>query len=62
MKAVAVFPDRKRLSVIDAPSPAIERPTRVKLRMLDRGVCGTDKEICAVLYGAPPAGMFPISA
>lgn len=31
-------------------------PTQVKLRMLDVGVCGTDREICAFDYGTPPVG------
>ena len=26
------------------------------LRMLDVGICGTDKEICSFEYGTPPAG------
>jgi len=31
-------------------------PDQVKLRILDIGLCGTDKEICAFAYGTPPAG------
>ena len=31
-------------------------PTQVKLRMLEVGICGTDKEICRFDYGTPPAG------
>jgi len=56
MKAVAVFPSRKELKVIDHPEPKIESPTQAKLRMLDIGVCGTDKEIARFDYGTPPAG------
>lgn len=56
MKAIAVFPGIRQLQVIDHPSPAIRTPTEVKLRMLEVGVCGTDREICAFEYGTPPAG------
>jgi glucose 1-dehydrogenase len=32
------------------------RPDQVRLRMLDIGICGTDKEICSFEYGTPPPG------
>jgi threonine dehydrogenase-like Zn-dependent dehydrogenase len=56
MKAVAVFPAEKRFSIIDHPEPAIASATEVKLRMLDVGICGTDKEIVSFEYGTPPEG------
>jgi len=57
MKAVAVFPDTKQVKVItDHPEPKISAPTDVKLRMIDVGVCGTDKEIVRFDYGTPPPG------
>ena len=56
MRAIAVTPLTKQVSVIDQPEPKISRPTEVKLRMIEAGVCGTDKEICAFEYGTPPAG------
>src|SRR5580704_6504294 len=56
MKAVAVFPSTKQVKVIDHPEPAISSPTDVKLRMIDVGVCGTDKEIVSFQYGTPPEG------
>ena len=56
MKAVAVFPGDRRLAVIDVAEPRLERPTDVKLRMRDVGICGTDKEISAFHYGTPPRG------
>jgi threonine dehydrogenase-like Zn-dependent dehydrogenase len=56
MKAVAVFPATKQVKVIDHPEPAISSPTDVKLRMIDVGVCGTDKEIVSFQYGTPPDG------
>jgi len=55
MKAAAVFPVRKSLEVVnDFPEPKIESPTAVKLRVLNVGVCGTDREIASFQYGFPP--------
>jgi len=56
MKAVAVTPGKKSVGIIDQPEPRISSPTDVKLRMIEAGVCGTDKEICAFEYGTPPNG------
>jgi len=56
MKAVAVFPADRRFDVIDHPEPSIAAPDQVKLRMLDVGICGTDKEIVTFQYGTPPEG------
>ncbi len=56
MRAIAVMPSSKQVSLIDHPEPALTRPTDVKLRMIEAGVCGTDREICAFEYGTPPAG------
>jgi glucose 1-dehydrogenase len=56
MQAVAVFPSKRELKLIECDEPRITAPTQVKLRMLDVGICGTDKEIVRFEYGAPPAG------
>src|SRR5438270_8740476 len=56
MKAIAVFPDEREIRVVDHPEPAMESPTQAKLRMLDVGVCGTDREIASFQYGTPPEG------
>ena len=56
MKALAVFPADRRFSVIDHPEPSLTGPSEVKLRMLDVGICGTDKEIVSFEYGTPPEG------
>lgn len=57
MKAVAVFPKSKELRVInDAPEPRLSSPTQVRVRTLEVGVCGTDKEILDFRYGSPPDG------
>lgn len=56
MKAVAVFPAERRFSVVDHPEPRLSSPSQIKLRMLDVGICGTDKEIVSFNYGTPPPG------
>jgi glucose 1-dehydrogenase len=56
MKAIAVTPQKKKVEIINQAEPKILAPSDVKLRMLEAGVCGTDKEICAFEYGTPPAG------
>jgi threonine dehydrogenase-like Zn-dependent dehydrogenase len=57
MKAVAVFPNQRQYRVLqDHPEPRLEKPTEAKVRILDVGICGTDKEIVAFEYGTPPAG------
>ncbi|MGI8742072.1 MAG: glucose 1-dehydrogenase [Bryobacteraceae bacterium] len=56
MKAVAVFPSQREIRVIDHPEPNIDSPTQAKIRMLDVGLCGTDKEIASFQYGTPPDG------
>jgi threonine dehydrogenase-like Zn-dependent dehydrogenase len=56
MKAVAVFPARRAVELVDHPEPGIQTPSQVKVRMLDVGVCGTDREIISFQYGTPPEG------
>lgn len=56
MKAVAVFPAQREVRLIEQEEPQITQPEQVRLRMLEVGICGTDREICAFEYGEPPAG------
>ncbi|MGH7949703.1 MAG: glucose 1-dehydrogenase [Candidatus Binataceae bacterium] len=56
MKAVAVGPGKREVRVVDVEHPKLAKPTDVMLRMLEVGVCGTDREICAFEYGTPPDG------
>ena len=55
MKSLAVFPSSREVRLIDTPEPVIAGPTDVKLRILEAGVCGTDREITSFQYGTPPA-------
>jgi threonine dehydrogenase-like Zn-dependent dehydrogenase len=56
MKAVAVFPGPKEVRLIDQAEPQLVAPDQARLRVLEVGVCGTDREICSFQYGTPPPG------
>jgi threonine dehydrogenase-like Zn-dependent dehydrogenase len=56
MRAVAVFPAKREVHVIDHPEPKLTTDTEAKMRVLEVGVCGTDREIVAFEYGTPPEG------
>ena len=56
MRAIAVVPKSQELRLLEIPEPAIASPTQVRMRMLEVGVCGTDREICTFAYGTPPPG------
>jgi threonine dehydrogenase-like Zn-dependent dehydrogenase len=56
MKAVAMNPRRREIGVVEHAAPRIGAPNQARVRILDVGVCGTDREICAFDYGTPPEG------
>jgi threonine dehydrogenase-like Zn-dependent dehydrogenase len=57
MKAVAVWPARRKVDVVEQAVPTLDSDSSVLLHVLDVGVCGTDAEICRFDYGGrPPAG------
>lgn len=56
MRAAAVFPGRREVRLVDHPEPVLESPSAVRLRMLEVGVCGTDRDLCAFKFGSAPPG------
>jgi glucose 1-dehydrogenase len=56
MRAVAVYPTQRKVQVIDHPEPKLTSATQARMRVLDVGVCGTDREIISFQYGTPPVG------
>jgi glucose 1-dehydrogenase len=56
MRAVGVSKDRKEVRLVEHAAPKISADDEVKVRSLEVGICGTDKEICTFVYGDPPAG------
>lgn len=56
MKAVAIhFPSRE-VRVVDVPEPKPRSPSDVRVRTLEVGICGTDKDILDGQHGAAPQG------
>src|SRR5215471_14155045 len=53
MRALAVFPERRELRMVDIPAPTRRSDREVTVRIREVGVCGTDREIGAFQYGAP---------
>lgn len=56
MRAVAAFPADRTLRVIEAPEPVLASDEDVLVRILEVGICGTDREIGRFEYGTPPPG------
>jgi threonine dehydrogenase-like Zn-dependent dehydrogenase len=56
MQALAVFPAKKSLQLVDMPQPKLQGATDVLLRVREVGLCGTDREISSFEYGSPPPG------
>lgn len=44
MKAIAIIPEQKNAFIIERSEPQIKHPDEIKLRILQVGICGTDRE------------------
>ncbi|MEI6163887.1 MAG: alcohol dehydrogenase catalytic domain-containing protein, partial [Planctomycetota bacterium] len=55
MRAVGIVPRQRHVAEVRHEHPEIVSPTQIKVRTLDVGICGTDREICTFVYGEPPA-------
>jgi len=56
MRAVGVSPKKREVQLVDHQAPQLSSDYEVKIRSLEVGICGTDKEICHFVYGEPPKG------
>jgi threonine dehydrogenase-like Zn-dependent dehydrogenase len=56
LRALGVFPHEREVRLVERDPPRLVSPTDVRLRVLDVGVCGTDREICRFEFGTPPPG------
>lgn len=54
MRAFAVDPSRRVAEIMDVQPPAVSASTEVEMRILEVGICGTDREISRYEYGTPP--------
>lgn len=44
MKAISIIPGTPGINIIETPEPMIASPTQVKIKILEVGICGTDRE------------------
>jgi threonine dehydrogenase-like Zn-dependent dehydrogenase len=56
MRAVGVMPAKRAVGMVSQPAPEITSASQVKIRTIEVGICGTDREICNFEYGTPPDG------
>lgn len=56
MRAVGVSPKKREVQILQHQAPQLSSDHEVKIRSLEVGICGTDKEICHFVYGSPPPG------
>jgi threonine dehydrogenase-like Zn-dependent dehydrogenase len=56
MKALTLDLESRELRLSDRPEPGVSAPDGVKLRVIECGICGTDREEVAGGYGRPPPG------
>src|SRR5438477_3038298 len=56
MRAVGIVPGEREVRLIEHEAPKIAGANQVRIRSLEVGVCGTDREICTFVYGSPPDG------
>src|SRR5436190_479872 len=56
MRAVGVLPQERQVDIVPHPPPQLTKANEVKVRTIEVGVCGTDREICHFDYGTPPDG------
>src|SRR5437762_8390677 len=56
MQAVGVVPGHRAVRLMEHEAPKVSAANHVKIRSLEVGVCGTDREICTFVYGSPPTG------
>ena len=56
MRAVTLDYQTRSLQQRDVPEPTIATPNQVLFRVLEAGVCGTDRELANFQFGAPPKG------
>lgn len=56
MKAIAIVPGTTEVSLVDVDEPQIAAPDEVKIKMLQVGICGTDREEAAGGRADAPPG------
>ncbi len=57
MKAISLLNDTRQVKLVEMPEPILTQPNQLKLKILEVGICGTDREQVEAGYGDVPAGM-----
>lgn len=57
MKAISLLNSTRQVELIDLPEPTITAPTELKIKIIEVGICGTDREQVEAGYGDVPKGM-----
>jgi threonine dehydrogenase-like Zn-dependent dehydrogenase len=55
VKAVAIFPQSRETRLIEQAEPQTVLPHQARVKILEVGICGTDRHICSFQFGAPPS-------
>lgn len=56
MRALRLDYRDRGLTVADHPEPAGPGPGQARIRLVEGGVCGTDRELAGFVFGRPPEG------
>ena len=56
MRAVGVVPGEREVRLLEHAAPSLGQDRQIRVRSLEVGICGTDREICTFAYGSPPDG------
>jgi len=56
MKAIALIPGTTEINLVEREEPRIERPDEVKIKVLEVGICGTDRELVQKGRAEAPPG------
>ncbi len=57
MKAITVIPGTIKVGIVERPEPSINSPDEVKLRVINVGICGTDREEISGGRAKAPQGL-----
>lgn len=56
MKAITISAAANAVGIIDVPEPRIKEPHDIKVKVLEVGICGTDREQVRGVHASLPAG------
>jgi threonine dehydrogenase-like Zn-dependent dehydrogenase len=56
MKAISLAPQTRKLRIVDIPEPQITESNQIKMKVLEVGICGTDRELAQGGRADAPTG------